>query len=115
MIVFIAVFIAVGCILTFPAYLLARRAGMNNFLLLFLSAPSIVVWMILTALGIGAQSLANIIEIFYLFIGGVVLSYLQVLIFKKHKTNTFLVSGVIVIVLCLAALLLRLLMPVIPE
>ncbi|MDP8033851.1 hypothetical protein QJU43_06720 [Pasteurella atlantica] len=72
---------------------------------IFLLLPS-AFWLFLTALGFGAQSLANLVELVVIFC----LSILCVFI-PEH----FISSKYVVIILLIITFLTRLLMPIIPE
>jgi predicted branched-subunit amino acid permease len=98
-----------------PAYVASRRRGDESRWLLFASLPSIVVWVSLTGIGYGAQSLSNIIEVFWLIAASIVLCYLKVFLLdrkiRKPAKTTYYMMGA----LTLAAILLRTFMPVLPE
>ncbi len=63
-------------------------------------------WIALTALGFGAQSLSNSIELFGIFLLSLICSFLP---------ERFIKFKYLIILLCLIAFLSRLLMPNIPE
>ncbi len=63
-------------------------------------------WVLIAALGVGAQSLANLIEL----VGILLLSLIAMCIPKR-----FVSSKILVVSLCVVVLIIRLLMPVIPE
>ncbi|QGM81356.1 hypothetical protein [Otariodibacter oris] len=67
--------------------------------------PSLL-WILLTALGIGAQSLANLIELLVIFLLSVILAFIP------EKTITF---KYLIFFLLLVTILSRLLVPIIPE
>jgi len=72
-------------------------------------------WVSLTGLGYGAQSLSNIIEVFWIVAASIVLCYLKVFLLdgkiEKPAKTTYCMMGV----LTLGAILLRAFMPVLPE
>ena len=72
-----------------------------------------VTWIALTAAGVGAQSLANIVEILFVTCFHIVMEFLfWVLRFKYRKELPVCLPTVITIIFAIA---LRLVMPVIPE
>ena len=58
-----------------PAWRFSKRGADQTKWLLFLSTPALLLWIGLTAAGIGAQSLANIIEVLPIAVLGVVAAY----------------------------------------
>jgi hypothetical protein len=115
MILLFPVLLLITSVLSLPAFWLSKRKGSESWWLLFLSGPALAVWMGLTFFGYGAQSLANIIEVFWLAAAGVLICYLKVLMvdrfFQSQRKTTF---GLILL-LVIGAVLLRTFMPVLPE
>ena len=102
-------------LMSMPAWLISRSRGNGSVWILFLSVPAIVVWVCLTALGIGAQSLSNMFEIFIIAILGVVMCYLKVFLLDKNVGKPHLTTAIVVLFLVVVAMLLRLFMPLLPE
>lgn len=98
-----------------PAYIVSRNNGDESIWLLFVSLPALLIWMSLTSFGYGAQSLSNIVEIFWILVVSVLICYMKVFIIdrkldKPKKTTYYLMA-----LLALAAFLSRTFMPVLPE
>ncbi|MCM2287291.1 MAG: hypothetical protein NDI81_21125 [Desulfobacula sp.] len=98
-----------------PAYIASRRNGNESKWFLFISLPAFVFWLGLTGIGYGAQSLSNVVELLWVLVIAVVLSYLKVFLvdrkLRKPKQTTFIMMALLVI----GAFLLRTFMPILPE
>ena len=105
----------VAAILCLPAFLLSRRNGVESWWLLFSVVPAVVVWTGLTALGFGAQSLSNLIELVWLVGAAVTLSYLKVFVVDRLTKSAVRSTYVLVGLLGVVAVLLRALTPMFPE
>jgi len=113
MFILCAALIIISAALTAPGWMIARRRKPQGPAILLLSLPGIVLWTILTAAGIGAQSLSNVIEIFGIAVVSVIVAYVKLFIMDRHAMKD---SGIIALLIVLGVtLLLRLFMPVIPE
>jgi hypothetical protein len=104
-----------SAILNLPAVLLARRRYKAVWWLPFIGAPATLGWITLVALGVGPQSLSNIVELVGLAALSVVLCYAQVLLLDRHlphprRTSTWIALGLVA-----TAVVLRLSMPLLPE
>ncbi len=101
--------------LCMPAYLASRKKENESKWFLVSALPAIALWIGLTATGYGAQSLANIIEIFLVLSATIIMSYLKVFLIdpKLHraKQTTYIMMGVLIVVV----FLLRAFMPSLPE
>jgi len=63
--------------------------------------------------GIGVQSLANVVEVFYISVISVIVAYAKLFVMDRHNIKY---SGIISLVVVLIATLgLRIFMPLIPE
>ena len=63
--------------------------------------------------GIGAQSLANVVEVFYLAVISVIVAYVKLFIMDRHNIKY---SGIISLgTVLIATICLRLFVPLIPE
>jgi len=109
------VLILIVVALTIPAWSYARRRDRGSHWLLILWLPAVILWIVLSGLGVGAQSLSNLIEVFWLMAAGIVLSYLKVFIVDRHIASRQGITPALMAALALAALLLRLFMPILPE
>ena len=91
-----------------PAYRVARKRQNEPVWSLFLVAPCLLTW-------IGAQSLSNLVELFDLMLGTVLLYYLKVFMMDRSNPSPVFNNLVVIVVTVFAAVLLRLYMPVLPE
>ena len=98
-----------------PAYRVAKQRQEEPVWALFLVAPCMILWIVLTMLGIGAQSMSNLVELFDLMLGTVMLYYAKVFIFDKINQTPVKNNLLVIAVTLVAAVLLRLFMPVLPE
>jgi hypothetical protein len=110
-----ALVIVVAGLLILPGWLWARRRSSQSGWLLLLPLPGVAVWVALTAVGIGAQSLANVIEIFAVAGAAVIAAYLKFLVLDRRFQGPY-VSGLAALVgVVVVTMALRLLMPSLPE
>ncbi|NLD37090.1 MAG: hypothetical protein GX654_09490 [Desulfatiglans sp.] len=107
--------ILIVAILCAPAYLVSRRKGDESKWFLIASLPAIVLWIGLTGIGYGAQSLSNIIEIFWILLATVVVSYLKVFLIDRKTQKPRQATYIMMALLAIGAFLLRAFMPVLPE
>lgn len=108
------VLVAVTVGITFPAWRIARRQGNDSPWMLGLALPAIVVWVAASASGYGAQSLSNVVEIFYLFAGGVGLAYGHLFLVSRTEARPG-PTALVMMVTLVVALLSRTFMPMLPE
>ena len=112
MFIILLIILAMLCL---PAYLVSRRNGNESKWFLVSALPAIALWIGLTATGYGAQSLANIIEVFLVLLATVIMSYLKVFLIDpklhKPKQTTYIMMGVLII----TVFVLRTFMPSLPE
>jgi hypothetical protein len=106
-------FFAVGLIV--PGWLWFRRSQSQSQWLLVLPPVGVLFWVTLTALGIGPQSLSNVLEVFFVAVSAVLSVYFKFLVLdrvlslpSRGTTVPFFIVGAV-------ALGLRLLMPALPE
>jgi hypothetical protein len=113
MIVLFAVLIIISAALIAPGWVIARRKNPQGPAILLLALPGILLWTVLTAAGVGAQSLANIVEIFGITTVSVVTAYIKLFLLDRREMKH---GGIIALLIVLGVtLLLRLFMPLIPE
>ncbi len=115
MFAFFTVLLAASAILNLPAWFVARGRQESASWLPFIGAPAILAWVALVALGVGPQSLANIVEAIALATLSVVLCYAQVFFLNRRFPHVRRTSGYLALALIAVAVLLRLLMPLLPE
>ena len=115
MVVLFIILVAVILILSAPSYYYANKQ--NNWFKwdYGLCIAPLAFWFLLVAIGIGPQSLANLIEL--IIIGGIVPILLAFRIFFLDKVlSTPRRNSIIIFVLCMIIpIILRLTMPLIPE
>jgi hypothetical protein len=113
-ILFPALLIIVGFLCT-PAYLVSRRKGDESKWFLVSSLPAIALWILLTGTGYGAQSLSNLVEIFWILLATIVLAYLKVFIVDRKLHKPKQATYTLMALLTIVSFLLRTFMPVLPE
>lgn len=112
---FFGLTILVATLLLVPGWFWAKKYDHKNIWIFALPFVAVAFWYSLMALGVGAQSLSNLIEILPVAAFAVVGGYVKFLFFdpsEKRRTKGFAVAIAIVIV-CVIAL--RLFMPGLPE
>jgi hypothetical protein len=83
--------------------------------LLWLGTPALGVWLGLMFSNIGHPSLANLIEGAWLMMASIVLAYTQVFIIDRLLKKPPGTSAALATILCIAAIILRITMPTLPE
>lgn len=110
------VLIVAAAVLCVPAWLVARRQDRGSVWLLFLSFPAIAIWVVMEDRGLGQPaSLSNLIEVFWLLAGGIALAYGNVFILDRVVARRQITLYGAIALLAVAAILLRLFMPTLPE
>ena len=115
MILNLVVLVLGSLILNAPAWAYARRHHGASALLLWLGTPALVVWIGLMFANIGHASLANLIEGAWLMMASVVLAYTQVFIIDRLVKKPAGTTAALAAILCIAAIILRITMPTLPE
>jgi hypothetical protein len=115
LILYVVVLTLGSLILNVPAWAYARGHHGASALLLWLGTPALVVWIALLFSNIGQPSLANLIEGAWLMMASVVLAYAQVFIIDRRLKKPAGTSAVLATILCIAAIILRITMPTLPE
>ncbi|MBT8448201.1 MAG: hypothetical protein KJO69_00835 [Gammaproteobacteria bacterium] len=113
MIAFFGILTIASAALILPGWMIARKNAPQGPAIIFLALPGVLLWAALTMSGVGAQSLANVVEVFYIAIISVIVAYAKLFIMDRLKIKY---SGIISMVIVLVATLcLRLFVPLIPE
>jgi hypothetical protein len=99
-------------LITLPGWLWARRRRPQSVWLLFLAVPGLVTWIALAWAGVGSQSLGNVVELFAVAAAAIAAGYAKFILFDRWTRSAGVVALVAVVVL---TVVLRLLMPVVPE
>jgi hypothetical protein len=115
MVLLFAVLSLLAILLILPGWLWFRRKQPQSRWLLALPVFGIVLWIALTAAGIGPQSLSNIVESFVVAATAVVVSYVKFLALDRYPALYNRGTAISFAVVVLITLGLRLLMPSIPE
>ena len=102
-------------LLNVPAWVYARRHHGASALLLWLGTPALLVWIGMIFSNIGHPSLANLLEAAWLMMAAIVLAYTQVFIIDRLVKKPAGTSVALATVLCIAAVILRITMPTLPE
>ena len=109
-------FIIFGVLSCLPAWFASRRSKQASEWSLFTVLPGQLSWIALAGLGVGAQSLSNVvIELTDLVLGSIVLYYLKVFLLDRFSDRPGRNTAYVVAITIVAAVLLRLIMPVLPE
>ncbi|NNC57996.1 MAG: hypothetical protein HKO12_10580 [Woeseiaceae bacterium] len=102
-------------ILILPGWYWANKGLPQSVWICLLPATGLALWAALTALGFGAQSLANLVETPLIASVAVVVAYLKFIVFdRKPALNSYGTVFAIAAVI-LATILLRTFMPDLPE
>lgn len=110
------VLILVASTLCVPAWLVARGRSRGSVRPLFLSFPAVAIWVAMEGAGLGnIASLSNLIEVFWLLGAGIVLAYAKVFALDRVVRRWRLSTYGAIVLLAVAAILLRLYMPTLPE
>ena len=115
MTILLPIIVLVPIIFCLPGWLIARKRYNASPWSLNFALPGLVLWIALAISGIGPQSKGNIAELLYLTLGAIPVYYAKVLVIDKIRPNPKVNTIIITIVICVAAVLLRLAMPVLPE
>ena len=109
------ILVMVAGLLCLPAYFYSRRRHAESRWLPLAPLPALLVWFLLTAAGYGAQSLSNLVEVLWLMAAAVVLVYGKVFLLDRTLGFRIETTYLLMAMLALAAVLLRSLMPRLPE
>ena len=101
--------------LIIPAWLYSRSRRPTSSWLPCMAVPAIGVWVLLIYLGVGAQSLANVVELPALTALGIVVAYTQVFVLDSRLGSAPRTTWVLTASLVVVAGAMRLVMPSIPE
>ena len=115
MIALFPVLFAITGILCLPAFISLRRKKFIHIPDYLICISPFLFWILLCAFGIGAQSLSNIIELFYIGCLSVILFYSYTFGFTRFKQPTLTSSWIFAILTLVPVLCFRLFMPNIPE
>ncbi|NQT60521.1 MAG: hypothetical protein HQ557_16210 [Bacteroidetes bacterium] len=107
------ILVLMSIILILPGWYAARKKFPQNPAILGAGLVGVSFWILIASLGIGPQSLSNLIETPIVAVTAVIIAYVKMFLLesKKIKFATMISFGMIIIVV----LALRLFMPLIPE
>jgi len=111
----VSVIFAFCAAVTSPALMYAKWRRAESWWLLFAGVPGVVAWFLLVSSGYGPQSLSNIIEVYLLVIGYVILVYLKVLLVDHWSDSGKVTTAILSVLAVLGAVGLRTFMPLLPE
>ncbi|WP_057923095.1 hypothetical protein [Lysobacter capsici] len=115
MLIYFAVLTALATLLILPGWLWLQRARPRSAWVLVLPQFGINLWLAIAAAGIGAQSLSNLIELFGVAAVGVAIAYFKFLVLDRSSALSSRATAIAFGLIALAAIGLRLLMPILPE
>ena len=115
MIAFFGIVSLVGAGLILPGWILARRQAPQGLWLFALPLGGTMFWLLLTVLDVGAQSLANIIEVYAVAGIAVLAAYLKFFVFDRFSSVPGRSVVLAVAIVAVVTLGLRLFMPGLPE
>lgn len=115
MTILLPIIVLVPILFCLPGWIIARKRYNATPWSLNFALPGLVLWIVLAMAGVGPQSKGNIVELLYLCFGAIPIFYFKVLLIDRIRPNTKMNTIIITLVICLAALIMRLTMPVLPE
>jgi hypothetical protein len=115
MIVMFVVASLLATLLILPGWLWLRRTRPQTSWLLALPFVSMALWVALAALGVGAQSLSNVIELLVVAASAIVFSYFKFFVFDRSAALSGKGAVIAFLLVGLVVFGLRLFMPVLPE
>lgn len=115
MVALFAVLSTLAILLILPAWMWFRRERPQSAWLLALPVFGLGLWLALTAAGVGAQSLSNIVEALGIAVVAVAVAHAKFLVFDRSPALRSRGTVVAFAVVALVTLALRLFMPQLPE
>jgi hypothetical protein len=112
---FLATIFGLPVVLTLPAFLHGRRHEGASWALFGLAVPAFVVWGLLIHAGVGAQSLANVVELYLIGAVAGAVACLQVFVIDPRLRRPGLTTGLLAVALAGTCVVMRLAMPNLPE
>jgi hypothetical protein len=109
------ILVALPLLLILPGWLWFRRKCKQSVWLLALPFFGVALWSVLAAAGVGAQSLSNIVELFYIAVVAVVVAYVKFLVFDRVSVFQTRGTTIAFAVIALITVGFRLFMPLLPE
>jgi lipopolysaccharide export LptBFGC system permease protein LptF len=115
MIVLFLLLVLFSGLLSLPAW--NRCRAKNEFFWWDYGMPvyPLLMWVFFVYVGIGPQSLSNTIELLFISVVVIALSYLRAFVFNKFLSNVYFISMFSIVLSIFVVLILRLTMPLIPE
>lgn len=105
----------IAALLVLPGWMLAKRYRPWSGRILALPFLGVGLWGALVMLGLGSQSLGNIVEVLIVATSTVVISYLVFFMFSHSNFSVARGTAIAYIVVAVVAVCLRLFMPVLQE
>ena len=115
MIALAALVVLISTSLIVPGWICAKRSGNGGVAVMSLPLVGIGMWFALSAMGVGAQSLSNIIEIFPIAVLSIAVAYLVLFALRRRLASRHMLFSVAVGAVVMFVVCLRLLVPVLPE
>lgn len=104
-----------GAALIFPGWIWSKSNQPATLWIMALPLGGMLFWIMLTAFGVGAQSLANLVELIPIAVSAVLAAYLKIFFLDMRQFGRGRSSLMAVGVVALVAFGLRIFMPVLPE
>jgi len=102
-------------LLIWPGWRWANKREPQSYWICFLPAGGLCLWVLLTAIGFGAQSMANVVETFVVALLSVVVAYLNFFVGDRQLVSRAVRDGVAVATVVVIVTLLRAFTPVLAE
>ena len=115
MVVSLAALTILAVLVILPGWLWFRRRNIQSAWLLALPIFGIGLWLVLVAAGLGAQSLANLVEVPVIAVVAAIAAYAKFLVFDRSTVLYSRGTFIAFVVVAVATFGLRLFMPALPE
>lgn len=115
MIILIVILALLSAVISIPAWNQCIRQEKFFWWDYGITVYPLLLWLLLVYFRVGAQSLANVVELVAISIGVVIVGYLRAYLFNKVMSSAYQISMISIGLLFLLTIVLRLAMPRIPE
>jgi hypothetical protein len=115
MVSLVLILVAVSSLLSVPAWHWSKKQHQLFPWDYGLPVYPLLMWFLLVELGIGPQSLSNLVELFIVSAFAVGVVYLRAFVFHRLFTNAYASSMMSIVMVLVCPVILRLTMPHLPE